>query len=176
MEIIFRIRVCQMEYSSLSFLVRWSLGLSIGTLLPREKVVWFLQHSILDWLKKKKKLSILDWTRTGLPPYLLILWRGNKWTVVIQFDQFSYASKLLLHSRHYQNWGKYHGRSGLTFFYCWNDRWRKEVECHIYHQCCTKTWLFHFLVAWGHHGGKIAAGGLLTFWFVHFIAQTMTLS
>ena len=66
MEILFRIRVCQMEYSSFSFLVLWRLGLSIGTLLQRVKVVCFLQ------------LYIMDWLITGLQPYLLILWRGQR--------------------------------------------------------------------------------------------------
>lgn len=36
-----RIRACRMGFSSLSFSVLWSLGLSIGTLLPRVKVVRF---------------------------------------------------------------------------------------------------------------------------------------
>ena len=66
MEILFRIRVCQMEYSCFSFLVLWRLGLSIGTSLQRVKVVCFLQ------------LYMMDWLITGLQPYLLFLWRGQR--------------------------------------------------------------------------------------------------
>lgn len=38
---VFRIRACQVGYSSLSFSVLWSAGLWIGTLLQRVKVVCF---------------------------------------------------------------------------------------------------------------------------------------
>lgn len=32
-------------------------------------------------------------------------------------------------------------------------RWWEKTECYLHSQRCTKAWLFHFLVAWGHHGG-----------------------
>lgn len=37
----------------------------------------------------------------------------------------------------------------------WHCRRGKEVECYIHNQCNTKAWVFHFLVAWGYHGGKL---------------------
>lgn len=63
----------------------------------------------------------------------------------------------------------------VYFFSGRNDRWWEEVECNIHNQCRTKAWLFHLLVAWGHHGGETATLFCLVIYFTWCIWMTFLL-
>ena len=90
MEILFRIRVCQMEYSCFSFLVLWRLGLSIGTSLQRVKVVCSLYDGLVN-----NRITTISFILMERP-------EGNRGNLVLHFINF-YFFLLLVDSRLCQN-------------------------------------------------------------------------